>query len=109
MDKKILLAKRKSLIDTREVEIEDVGTVVVRGLSRAVFLIAQKRYPDDILAQERYTLSFALVDPEMTEADIKVWQENSGPNEINEVALAVNELSGIGKGADKSSVSEVRD
>lgn len=107
MDKETLLARRKSLIETREVEIEGVGTVTVRGLSRAVFLIAQKRFPDDVLAQERYTLSFALVDPEMTEKDIQVWQENSGPFEINQVAIAVNELSGIGKGADKSGVPGV--
>jgi hypothetical protein len=107
MDKETLLAQRKSLIETREVEIEDVGTVTVRGLSRAVFLIAQKRWPDDALAQERYTLSFAMVDPEMTEADIATWQQNSGPYEINKVAIAVNELSGIGKGADKSGVSSV--
>lgn len=108
MDKSKLLADRVTL-NTEEYEIEGVGAVTVRGLSRFEFLVAQKKYPDDMLKQERYTLSMALVDPEMTEDDIAAWQKASGPMEMNEVANVVNRLSGIGKGADKSGVSGVRD
>jgi hypothetical protein len=108
MDKSKLLADRVSL-NTADVKIEGVGTVTVRGLSRYELLLAQKKYPDDSLRQERFILAAALVDPEMTEADVETWQKVSGPLEINEVATKVNELSGISQGAAKSDVPEVRD
>lgn len=108
MDKSKLIADRVSL-NTDIVDLDGVGAVTVRGLSRFEFLIAQKNHPDDNLKQERYILSRAMVDPEMTEDDIAAWQKASGPMEINEVANVVNRLSGIGKGADKSGVDGVRD
>lgn len=108
MDKSRLTADRVSL-NTDTVDIPGVGSVVVRGLSRFEFLVAQKKHPDDTLRQERFILSTALVDPVLTEDDVADWQKASGPNEINEVATAINRLSGIGQGADKSGVPEVRD
>lgn len=101
MDKSALLADRVS-DKTAEVEIEGVGTVVVRALSRHEMIQGGKI--DDSAAQERYVLSRAMVDPPMGEHDIAAWQKSSIPGEINKVAMKVNELSGIGKGADKSSV-----
>ena len=108
MDKSKLLADRVSL-NTADVEIPGVGTVKVRGLSRYELLLAQKKYPDDTLKQERFILSAALVDPQMTEADVESWQKASMPMEINAVAEKVNELSGIAAGSAKSDVPEVRD
>lgn len=104
--KEQLLAKRVG-VETAEVEIEGVGTITIRGLSRAEYLSVQDQ--SDPLKAERRTLSRAMVDPVMTEADIAAWQKASGPMEINAVAMKVNELSGIGQGADKSDVPEVRD
>jgi hypothetical protein len=108
MDKSKLVANRVGL-NTGEVEIEGVGTITVRGLSRYEFLVASKKYPDDNLLQERFILAAAMVDPEMTEGDVADWQKASPPAEINAVAVEVNRLSGIGKGADKSGVSGLRD
>jgi hypothetical protein len=108
MDKSKLTADRVSL-NTEDVEIEGVGTITVRGLSRFEFLVAQKKFPDDNLKQERFILSTAVVNPELTEDDVAAWQRASGPMEINAVANVVNRLSGIGKGADKSGVDGVRD
>lgn len=101
MDKGKLLADRVSR-NTGTVDIEGVGTVTVRGLSRYELLLASKKYPDDSLKQERFILAAALVDPVMTEADVETWQKVSGPLEINQVATKVNELSGIAEGATKS-------
>jgi hypothetical protein len=101
MDKESLLADRVS-DRTGDVEIEGVGTVVVRALSRWEMILGGKL--EDDLAQERFILSRAMVDPPMGEHDIAAWQKSSPPGEINAVAMKVNELSGIGKGADKSSV-----
>lgn len=109
MDLKARLLAKRSGVATEEVEIDGVGVITVRGLSRAEFLAAQKRWPDDTIQQERYTLSRALVDPVMTEQDVKVWQENSDATEINKVSLVVNRLSGIKSGADKEAYKSTRD
>lgn len=101
MDKAILLTDRFS-DRTAEVEIEGVGTITVRALSRHEVLQATKK--DDDEAQERYIVAKAMVDPPMGEHDVAEWQKCSPAGEINRVANKVNELSGIGKGADKSSV-----
>lgn len=101
MDKSALLADRVS-INTAAVEIEGVGAVTVRGLSRYELLLASKKYPDDTLKQERFVLSCGLVDPKLTEDDVEAWQKASGPMEINAVAQRINELSGIAEGAAKS-------
>lgn len=108
MDKELLT---KSRIDGADhlgtVDIPDVGTITVRGLSRHEYIVGQG-YTEDPLKQERYLLSCAMVDPVMGEDDVAAWQKASDPQEINLVSLKVNELSGIGKGADKSAVAEVR-
>lgn len=101
MNKEQLLLDRVS-DRTAEVEIEGVGTVTVRALSRHEMIQGGKL--EDSMAQERYILSKAMVDPPMGEHDVAAWQKCSPPGEINAVAMKVNELSGIGQGADKSSV-----
>lgn len=109
MDKEALTTSRIDGADHQgEVEIPGVGTIKVRGLSRHEYIKGQQ-YADDALQQERYLLSRCMIDPAMTEADVAAWQKASDPQEINLVSLKVNELSGIGKGADKSPVDEVRD
>lgn len=101
VDKKTLLTDRVAG-RTADVEIEGVGTVTVRALSRHEMLQGGKL--DDTEAQERYILARAMVDPPMGEHDVAAWQKCSPPGEINAVAMKVNELSGIGKGAEKRSV-----
>ena len=101
MDKASLLTDRVS-DRTAEVEIEGVGTVTIRALSRWEMIQGGKL--EDTMEQERFILSKAMVDPPMGEHDIAAWQKCSPPGEINAVANKVNELSGIGKGADKSSI-----
>ncbi len=87
--------------NTDTVEIEGVGTVTVRGLTRFEFAMLGKKYPEAGPEQERDTLSIAMVDPEMSPAEIEAWQKASPIDEINRVAMEVNRLSGIGKAAEK--------
>lgn len=109
MDKSALTKDRVTL-NTDTVELDGVGPVTVRGLSRYEFMLANKKYPDDDMRKERFVLSVAVVDPAgLTEDDIEAWQKASGPMEINTVANAINRLSGIGKDAAKSGVPDVRD
>lgn len=98
MDKSKLLSKR---IKTIEVPIgEDGDTVTIRSLSREQALhLANKEMPLDVA--ERYVLSRTMVSPELTEEEVRVWQENSGADEIQEVFEAVTRLSGLVKTAGK--------
>lgn len=93
-----------------EIEIEDVGTIRVRGMSRYELMHANRlRDEKGHLAAERYTIAACMVDPVMTEDQVAAWQRASEPGEINEVGLKINELSGLGKGADKSDLSSTGD
>jgi hypothetical protein len=77
VDKSKLIAGRSFPIG--EVEIEGVGTVTVRGLSRHEFIQAGKvREDKGEEQQERYLLSRCMVDPEMNEDDVAAWQKASG-------------------------------
>lgn len=107
MDKSKLL-KDRITVNTTEVEIPGVGTVVVRGLSRYELLLAAKN-TDDPLVIERRNISFALVDPKLTEAEVEQWQRQSAAGEIGPVTEAIRDLSGLGEGAGKSDVPAVRE
>jgi hypothetical protein len=106
MDKSALFKSRVST-KTAEIKIPEVGTITVRALSRAEMLLANKSHEGDPLGWERYVLARAMVDPEMTEKDVQKWQEASLPDEINEVAKAVNHLSGIGPDVAKEAYKSV--
>lgn len=99
MDKNALLSDRMSG-RTAGVDIEGLGEVTVRGLSRYEMIQAGKI--EDPVNQERYILHLAMMDPRLTEEEVGQWQQGSPPDEINRVAMKVNELSGIGEGASKS-------
>lgn len=100
MDKEALLAPRIA-VRTEEVPVEG-GTVTVRGLSRMELILAQK-LEHDRPKQEQFLLSVAMVEPELTEGEVKAWQKQIGTcGEIETVARKINELSGLGKDAAKS-------
>lgn len=101
VDKAALLVDRVSAVQA-DIEVEGVGTITVRALSRWEVIQGGKR--DEGMAQERFILSCAMVEPAMNEDDVAAWQKCSPPGEINAIAQKINELSGIGTGADKSSV-----
>lgn len=103
MDKAALLAKR---MPQRDVEIPDVGTVKVRGMSRAETLECQK-VAGDAGALERKALFFALVDPKLSEDEAAEWYDSATFAELEPVLLAIQELSGIAEGAGKSGVQGV--
>lgn len=105
IDKNKLIADRV-INRTAEVEIEGVGTIMIRALSR-MELMRSFDIPTAGGEQERFVISCAMVDPVMTPDDVKAWQEASPGYEMNYVASKINELSGLRKGADKSGVPEV--
>ncbi len=102
VDKGALLARR---LNEGEHEIEGVGTVKIRGLSRAEVLAAQKL--GDTAKSDRFMVARALLEPKLSEADVQTWQENSGAAEIEGLTVAIANLSGLGVKADKSGVPGV--
>lgn len=103
MDKAKLLQKRDV---ERDVELDGVGTVRVRALTRADVMWSRGAKGDD--AQECRMLSRALVDPVLTPDECATWSEMAPAGEFVKVMDAVRDLSGMGDGAAKSGVSRVR-
>lgn len=111
MDKEQLL---KSRIQEEDVEIPGVGVVRVRALTRAEVMSMRKSVGDDdpdgarMLVIERKMIAQAMVDPVMTEADVKAWQENSPAGEVDVVSEAVQRISGMDRGAPKEAYKSAR-
>lgn len=94
-------------------ELEDVKLangkyVRVRGLSRAELLWTGKG-TDDPAEIEQRTVSVCMVVPTMTVQQVKAWQESSQAPDLGMVTAAIRDLSGLGQGAAKSEVDQVRD
>ena len=106
MDKAKLLSKRKPFAET-EVDVEG-GKVRVRSLSRDEILVV-RGLSNDPGKFERKLLSFAMIDPKLTEAEIGQWQQNSDPLEIEDVTDMVMEISGLKERADKNAYKSAGD
>lgn len=92
-----------------DVELPSGGRVRVRGLSRDEHLWIGKG-TNDAAEIERRLLSRALIAPSMTEAQVGAWQKRRGSTQdVGTVSDAVRAVSGMGEGAAKSGVAEVRD
>ena len=104
IDKTALLGRR---LGEDKHEIEGVGTVRIRGLSRAE-VIELQALEGGTAASDRRMVSWALIDPPLTEDEVRIWQENSAAGEIEALTLAIAALSGLDVGAAKSGVSSVR-
>lgn len=98
MDKSALLTER---LPRAEVEIEGVGTVTVRGLSRYELLLAGKSSNGDVLTSERKMIAMGMVEPPMSEDEVEAWQKCSPAGEIMPVVQKINDLSGVTKHAHK--------
>lgn len=102
MDKDTLLG---DLRPTKEIEVPGKGTMTIRALSRMELMLGAK--PADSNEQEQMLLAWAVVDPVLTRADVKRWQETSVPGEVAAVMIALRDLSGIEAGADKAAAKSV--
>ena len=106
MDKETLLA---AVLPERTVDLDGVGKITVRSLSRAEVLAIRAREIGDAAELERVVLAAAMVDPEMTEDDVRAWQEVSSPEVIEDVASAVLDLSGMRREAVKEQIQRFPD
>lgn len=90
-------------LPTGEVELEGVGSVLVRGLSRFEGTAVQA-LGDDRQKQDTLALHYGMVDPEMTQEEVIAWRKAGAVMEVETVARKINKLSGIGQDAAKSDV-----
>lgn len=88
-------------LKTDEVPIEGVGTVLVRGLSRWEMVEVQK-LESDRQKQDNLAVFYGLAEPPMNQDEVMAWRKAGSAREIEDIALAINKLSGIGKDAAKS-------
>lgn len=108
MDEDLKARLLKHRVPEGTVELDGIGTVRVRGLSRGEVFAAQKTAKDTESQECRY-LALGMVDPELTEDEVRQWQASSPAGELEAVVEKIKELSGLGKAADKSGVPGVRD
>lgn len=95
MDKETFLKPR---LPETAVEIPGVGTVRVRGLSRAEILDVQAM-DDDKATVERFVLTVGLVDPQLTGGEVDVWRAGVTTDEVVLVMAAIKDLSALEDGA----------
>lgn len=119
VDKAKLLAPRAATasgMPEADVEVPGMGTVRVRGLSRAEQLLTVKQGDIDaagnpditrVAAIERRMIARAMVDPELTEEEAGQWQTRATNGELEPVTEKISELSGMLPGQAKELTKSV--
>lgn len=91
----------KDALPEAEVDLPGKGTVRVRALTRGEVLHMRqsvKSVEDAIKRQgafEARTLAKAMLDPEMSVAEVEMWQERSVAGEIDLVIATIEKISGL--------------
>lgn len=88
------------------VELDDGGTVTVRGLNRHEAMITAGL--EDHYERDAFLIAAGMVDPVMTVDDVKAWGEQDGTDTLEVVSRRIGELSGMVEGAGKSRVPRAR-
>lgn len=84
----------KSRLPEGTAEIEGVGEILVRGLSRSE-VIQMRKFKDDVEAAEAFILQRGTVDPAMTAAEVRQWREATPAGEMEAPVNRILELSGL--------------
>ncbi|MGH9891078.1 MAG: hypothetical protein ACREA0_03670 [bacterium] len=95
----------KARLGRREVVLQGVGTVVVRGLSRAEAFRVRECIGAD--AMERKVIELGLLDPSLDADEVLEWYQCAPAGEVDLLSNAIQELSGLTEGAPKSGLPEV--
>lgn len=83
--------------------------VRVRGLSRGELFALSKGEPDNDTLEAR-NIAACLIEPRMSVGKVQTWQKHSSAGgDLKALSERIRDLSGMGEGAQKSDVPEVRD
>ena len=104
VSKEDLLKQRFGVTDYA---IPGVGHVQVRALTRgeALQVVGVERDKREMEAQ---IVAWAMVDPKLTEDEVRTWMDNSPAGELQGLTQFITKLSGLSDGAPKSGVPGVR-
>lgn len=93
-----LLASR---LERRDVDVEGVGTVTVRALSRAEVMDIQRatRGNTDVADLEKRMLTRGVVEPALDYEDVSAWYDAAPAGELEPISTAIAELSGMTQNA----------
>lgn len=97
VDKAALFAPR---LPEADVDVPGLGTVRVRGLSRAEGMRIKDMKGTE--AVERAIIAMGMVDPVLTEAEVGQWMKAAPAAEVEPVSLRIAELSGLLEDSAKS-------
>lgn len=104
VDKAALLATRG--IGLTAVPLGELGEVKVRALTRAEALAFQGEH--DGADAEAKLLAVALVEPKLTEDEVRQWQQVSPAGELQPVVLAILAASGMELDSPKQAMKRFR-
>lgn len=104
MDKSKLLASR---LPEKDIDIEGVGTLRVRGLTRGLAILVADT--DGTAKRERLIIRHGLVDPVLTDNEIKEWMEAAPSGEVDQVVTEIARLSGMLPDSEKEAVQRFPD
>ena len=97
----------KGSLPEKEVELPGKGTVRVRGLTRAeVIRIGVLGREGKFDEAEVVILAAGLVEPSLTEDEVRQWRDSVPSTDVDPVADAIQALSGLGEGAEKKMLNE---
>ena len=104
MDKALLFTPR---LPEAEVTLPGIGVVRVRGLSRIEAL--HMNSVKGVEAIERRMVVLGMLDPVLTDDEVKQWQRASIAGELEAVTDTIAALSGMGKDSPKQAYADFRD
>ena len=108
-DKELLFKPR---LPEADVDVPGIGTVRVRGLTRTEAMSTTRGIKSEADATERRALierrmlAIGLVDPVLTEDEVRRWQDASPAGELEPVTDKINQLSGNTPTAEKEAYVE---
>lgn len=110
MDKELLFKPR---LAEDEVELDGVGTVRIRALSREEVANAREDNLDqhgdvDLAGYEHALVAASMVDPALTVDEVRRWAAASPAGELVRVMEAIQQLSGLDEESSKSGVRRNR-
>lgn len=95
--------------DAEDVTLPSGKVVRVRGLSRHELMFNGKG-TEDSAEIERRNVNSCLVEPKLTIQQVEQWQRRSAAGgDFRVLSEKIRDLSGLGEGADKSDLRDVRD
>ena len=93
--------------ETEEVEVPPYGTFTIRSLTRVEAMDLGKI--DGAAQIEQAIIAYGCVDPALSRADVKRWQENASAMALEPLSTAIAELSGLDDSAERGAVRRFPD